>query len=96
MDALLEEFQTGPVKAVGYADDIPIIISGIGMGVISKNVHLAPNKVVNCGKERGLRFNPNKAQSIIFEKSRIYKVSPPRIVPKGRELTFSDSLEFQT
>ena len=33
MDSLLKEFQSGPVKAVGYADDIIIMASGIDMRI---------------------------------------------------------------
>ena len=33
MDSLLKEFQSGPVKVVGYADDIIIMASGIDMRI---------------------------------------------------------------
>ena len=54
MDSLLKEFQSGPVKAVGYADDIIIMASGIDMGINVGNIQLALNKILNWGKEKGL------------------------------------------
>ena len=50
MDSLLKEFQSGPVKAVGYADNIIIMAVGIDIGVNSENIQLALNKIINWGK----------------------------------------------
>ena len=69
MDSLLKEFQSGPVKAVGYADDIIIMASGIDMRINAENIQLALNKIINWGKEKGLVFNPSKTQAIIFDKN---------------------------
>ena len=94
MDSVLKEFQSGPVKAVGYADDIIIMASGIDMKIISENVQLALNKIINWGKEKGLVFNPNNTKSIIFDRSRKYNESPPTIVVDGQELDFSDHIKY--
>ena len=47
MDSLLKELQSGPVKAVGYADDIIIMVSGIDMRIKAENIQLALNKIIN-------------------------------------------------
>ena len=49
MDSLLQEFQSGPVKAVGYADDIIIMASGIDMRINTENIQLALNKRKGIG-----------------------------------------------
>ena len=80
MDSSLKEFQSGPVKAVGYADDIIIMASGIDMRINAENIQLALNKIINWGKAKELVFNPSKTQAIIFDRSKKYKASPPSIV----------------
>ena len=67
MDSLLKEFQSGPVKGVGYADDIIIMASGIDMRISADNTQLALNKIIGWGKAKGLAFNPAKTQAIIFD-----------------------------
>ena len=94
MDSFLKEFQSLPVKAVGYADDIVIMASGIDMKIISENIQLALNKIINWGKEKGFVFNPNKTQSIIFNRPRKYIVSLPTNVMDGQELDFSDHIKY--
>ena len=54
MDSLLKQFQSGPVKAVGYADDMIIMASGIDMRISAENIQLALNKIINGGKAKGL------------------------------------------
>ena len=43
MVSLLKEFQSGPVKAVEYDDDIIIMASGIDIRISAKNIQLALN-----------------------------------------------------
>ena len=50
MDSLLKEFQAGPVKAVGYADDIIIMAAGIDTKINADNIQLALNKIIGWGK----------------------------------------------
>ena len=90
MDSLLKEFQSGPVKAVEYADDIIIMASGIDMRINVENIQLALNKIINWGKEKGLVFNPSKTQAIIFDGPRY----PPSIVMDGQELEFTDHIKY--
>ena len=76
MDSLLKEFQSGSVKAVGYADNIIVMASGIDMRISAENIQLALNKIINWRKAKGLVFNPSKTQAIIFDRPKKYKVSP--------------------
>ena len=94
IDSLLKEFQSGPVKALGYADDIIIMASGIDMKINEENIQLALNKILNWGKEMGLVFTPSKTQAIIFDRSKKYKVSHSLIVMDGRELEFTDHIKY--
>ena len=97
MDSLLKEFQSGPVKAVGYGDGLIMIImaSGIDKRINVENIQLALNKIINWGKEKGLVFNPRQlTQAIIFDRSKKYKVSPPSIVMDGQELEFTDHIKY--
>ena len=52
MDPILKESQSGQVKAVGDADDIIIMASGIDMRVNAENPQLALNKIMNGGRKR--------------------------------------------
>ena len=92
MDSLLKEFQSWPVKAVGYADDIIFMASGIDMRINVENIQLALKKIINWRKKKVLVFNPSKTQAIIFDRSKKYKVSPVSIVMDGQELEFTDQL----
>ena len=94
MDSLLKEFQSGPVKAVGYADDIIIMASGIDMGTSADNIQLALDKITKWEKAKGLVFNPSKTQAVIFDRSRKFKLSPPSIVMDKQELEFSDHINI--
>ena len=94
MDSLLKEFQAGPVKAVGYADDIIVMASGIDVKISADNIQLALNKIIGWGKAKGLVFNPAKTQAIIFDRSRKYKVSHPSILMEGQELKFVDQIKY--
>ena len=94
MDSLPKEFQSGPVKAVGYADDIIIMASDIDMRINAENIQLVLNKIINWGKAKGLVFNPSKTQAIIFDTSRKFRESPPSIVMNGQELEFTDYIKY--
>ena len=50
MDSLLKDFQSGPVKAVGYADDIIVMASSIDMRTSADNIQLALDKIIDWGK----------------------------------------------
>ena len=94
MDSLHKEFQSRPVKAVGYAINIIIMASGIDMRINVENIQLALNRIINWGKEKRLVFNPSKTQAITFDRSKKYKVSPPSIVMDGQELEFTDHIKY--
>ena len=94
MDSLLKDFQSGPVKAVGYADDIIIMAAGNDMKINADNIQLALNKIIAWGKDRGLVFNPTKTQAIIFDRAKKYKVSHPSIMMEGQELKFVDQIKY--
>ena len=94
MDSLLKDFQSGPVKAVGYADDIIIMAAGNDMKINADSVQLALNKVIAWGKDKGLVFNPTKTQAIIFDRAKKYKVSHPSIMMEGQELKFVEQIKY--
>ena len=94
MDSLLKDFQSGPVKAVGYADDIIIMAAGNDMKINADSIQLALNKVIAWGKDKGLVFNPTKTQAIIFDRAKKYKVSHPSIMMEGQELKFVDQIKY--
>ena len=94
IDSSRKEFQSGPIKVVGFADDKIIMAAVIYLKKFSKNIQFALNRIIDWGKEKGLVFNPNKTQSIIFDTSRKYKVIPSPIVIDGQELEFSDHIKY--
>ena len=70
MDSLLKNFERGPVKAVGYADDILLMSSGIDPKIVTEHVQEGIDLTLGWGGRNGLTFNPKKTQSVVFERGR--------------------------
>ena len=94
MDSLLKQFEKGPVKAVGYADDVLLMSSGIDPTINSEHVQRAINTTLKWGDEKGLTFNPKKTQTVIFERGRRKTAKVPKLRIGRCNITFSDTMEY--
>ena len=70
MDSLLCQLTSGPVKAIGYADDIMLIATGIDVDSISSQLQQTLNTVHSWGLSQGLTFNPTKTAVVHFNPTR--------------------------
>ena len=82
MDTLLTKFKVMAVKAVGYADDIIMVLTGKDPHTMVELMQQALTMVLNWGKENGLTFNPTKTVAVTFTKA-------PR-EPKWEKLRMGD------
>ena len=94
MDSLLSTFQGNAVKVVGYADDIIIMASGHDITILQQNIQKALDRTLKWGDNKGLCFNPNKTQAILFCRARKGKVTHPAIRMGEQTLKFSDRIEY--
>ncbi len=70
MDSFLSKFNTGAVRALGYADDILLYISGINITEMEEILQPVITQVSNWGITNGLMFNPTKTQMVMFTRRR--------------------------
>ena len=69
-DKMLLMFQKGPVRALCYADDGALVVSGKDPQTIISLLQKAINKVTGWGRENGLQFSPSKMVAVAFGSGR--------------------------
>ncbi len=92
MDGFLSQFKKGPVKALGYADDILLYIQGSNPVIMGELLQPVINSVLWWGKENGLSFNPKKTSMVLFTRRRGF--SPPIVTMGGDRLGLNDSFRY--
>jgi ribonuclease HI len=92
MNTLLTQFRVGPVKAIGYADDIMLLITGKDIGSMTDLMQKAINKVASWGDDNGLTFNPSKTQAMLFGFQ--YKKQTKPLHIKGVNVSYTDSMKY--
>ena len=93
MDSLLSKFPDGGVKAIGYADDVILIINGPDTATMANLMRKSLKKVCEWGNKHGLSFNPDKTTAVVFHRGRRVDYSPT-LMMEGKELTYSDNLTY--
>ncbi len=93
MDSLLCQYKRGPVRALGYADDLLLYITGIDTVCMSDLLQNEINKVVSWGNSNGLTFNPKKTKMVLFTRKRSWGPEPT-IKLNDEELNISDSFKY--
>jgi ribonuclease HI len=93
IDALLKSFSSGPVKALGYADDTLLYISGVDPPTMAHFIQEALDKTLSWGKENGLTFNPTKTTTVLFTRSR-RNVQEPKLIMEGKALEYSNEMKY--
>ncbi len=92
MDSLLSSFSKGPVKALGYADDILLYIIGNTISTLEDLIQPELDRVLDWGQTNGLSFNPAKTSMVLFTRSR--KIEKPKIKLGTVALELKDSFKY--
>ncbi len=93
MDGFLTKYERGPVKVLGYADDVLVYICGSNISTMTELLQPALDSVVEWGRENGLSFNPLKTTTVLFSRRR--RISNyPEITLDGKVLEYSNSLRY--
>jgi retron-type reverse transcriptase len=67
IDPILKKLNTNkPVKVIGFADDVVIMVTGCDPSVMVRRVQPSINAMVEWGKESGLEFNTDKTVVVMF------------------------------
>ncbi len=94
MDRFLSRYKKGPVKVLGYADDILLYISGRIPNTMVEILQPALEEVLKWGSQNGLTFNPTKTSVVLFTKRRTTVQIERPLMMGGTSLQFSDSLKY--
>lgn len=92
MNPLLAQFTQGPIKAVGYADDILLCIGGTDPDTMGKIMQKAINRVLLWGQDNGLTFNPSKTQIMMVTKR--HRCSKPILKMGTQVLKYSSEIKY--
>ena len=93
MDELLESFSGKPVEAIGYADDVLLMIKGWNIGTMVDLMQKELDRVVEWGKNNGLVFNPEKTKVVTFTRS-TKPESSKGLKMNGKAVPYSTSLKY--
>ncbi len=70
MNSLLSTFHREDVKAIGYADDVILIVKGDDPSTMTSLMGWALRRVCEWGDYHGLTFNPDKTTTVMFHRGR--------------------------
>ncbi len=93
MNSLLSTFPREGVKAIGYADDVILIVNGDDPITMASLMERALRRVCEWGDHHGLTFNPDKTTTVIFHRGRKRDYSP-ELYMGGRKLQYLDKLTY--
>ena len=93
MNSLLSTFPREGVKAIGYADDMILIVNGDDPITMASLMERALRRVCELGDYHGLTFNPDKTTTVMFHRGRKRDYSP-ELHMGGRKLQYTDKLTY--
>ena len=93
MDTVLSTFQGDAVRAVGYADDILLMIGGPDPGTLVDIMNKALEKVLNWGETNGLVFNPEKTSVVRFTSSKKFS-EWRKVMMKNKALEYETNMKY--
>jgi len=92
MDELLCTFPSGGMKAVGYADDVILMVKGKDPYTMANLMNRCLGKVATWGHKNGLLFNPAKTVATLFSKGRTrYNIN---LKMDNTRLELSDQMKY--
>lgn len=93
VNEILLELDRNGIKAVAYADDVVILVSGLFPDVISNIMSNALRLLSNWATACGLEVNPGKTELVLFTtKTKVPSFRLPRL--GNREIPLSDSAKY--
>jgi ribonuclease HI/retron-type reverse transcriptase len=81
MDSFLSEFNTGQVKAIGYADDGALVVVCHELSTARKLMQSALRKAYSWADRTGLRFSAAKTTAVIFSEHESQLSAPLTLGP---------------
>ena len=92
-EKLLSLFEEGRVKAVGFADDAALLITGSNPHVMISHLETSLQKALDRGHKCGLKFSTAKTAVMLF--TRKYKVDTPReLRMEGKIIPFAQHTRY--
>jgi len=92
-DSLLNRFEKGPVKCIGFADDAALLITGICPNTMVDVMQGALSKAVEWGNDSKLTFGAAKTVAVLFSR-RNKPIIPHKLKVDGAEIEFSNSVKY--
>ena len=92
-DTLLQKFQDGWIKIVGFADDGALITWGTNPKVLVQRMQEALEKVTEWGQDQGLTFSTAKTVAMVCHRSRNQGDFPP-LTLYGEELPYKQQVKY--
>ena len=92
-DEALHLFDTGPIRARGYADDLVLLASGIDPLTISNLMQEAINTAADWGIKVGLKFSPTKTTAMLFTRKRI-KYGTLSLMINGSPISWAPTVKY--
>jgi ribonuclease HI len=92
-ERLLEMFNQGPVRAIGFADDLLLLVRGIHLASMRDQMQRAIIKADKWAAESALTFSVSKSVAVIFTRRR--KWTPPLpMVLRGQNIQYVDTVRY--
>ena len=95
MNDLLTQFKKGPVRALGYADDVIFLTKGIDPSTMTDLMQSAINKALSWAQANGVTFGAKKTQAVIFHTRRAKnKPKFPKLKMGEEALKYTNSMKY--
>ena len=94
-DSFLNQInQSGPVKAIGYADDGALLTVGKDPSIMVSNMQKAINTAVDWGAQNGLSFNQQKTECIWFYRKYKWKDPQEKVKMNGMPIEYTNQVKY--
>ena len=93
MEELLLELANNGIEAVGYSDDIAILVKGFSTHEVVRRMQLALGIVKRWCERVKLSVNPDKTQCVLFTKCRNLEI-PQEPVFYGRTREIAEQVKY--
>ncbi len=93
-DALLKQFNKGPVKAKGFADDAALVIKGPDIPSLIDKGQEAINIATAFGRDNGLEFGAEKTVVVMFTRKKFNPTRAPKLHMGNFSLDFSEEAKY--
>ena len=93
-EEILEELNKKGLHVVAYADDICLVCVSIDPNTAVEKVQNGIDKLISWSRESGLKFNPDKTETILFTNKRVKENKIKNIRMYGRIIERSKSVKY--